>query len=580
MVEDDVEQGICMNCGELIPANGPSCPKCGVSFTDCEICFRKAVNISAFTSASGSKCPACGKNYQWFECLECKSAVNIDKMRCDKCGTLIYIDGEIKIIPKGSMIQIQEKVSLSEVLLNRIYEINESSKAEAKKLKEVLEAKITVSPNKVKSGESTNIRLSLKNTGSEPVDLFFVTHANQKINISVMNAETNEIIDPPTSPKPIYCERPGPPYRVGLTLMPGAEVYHELDWEAVRRGYGPAPVDPKQVDSVIPPKPLRGEEVVRTMGPLPPGRYKIHVHAQFYYDLHGIEKPFGEFEVVGPPLPEGLDEPEPKTVSSSDLPTKRVKVLSAINYEQAIIIYKVKVENNSKSAITDVCITPYVPRDIFLVDEEDRTIPLIKKGEAKTSTFTIRPRFECGNVEIRGDVRYYDTLADEHSIIKIKPREVQVQCPLLIAKPINEEQWQDLISSLVSVKEITNEIPFNADELFDLVSNAIRDMKMYMLKPELENDRFVGKFYSEGIKGFKYAIQLEILGGYQNSKLILNAFAENEECLMGFYHKLLDEIEDRTNLKEYIRDPIKLTCILPVGYNKNPNQKIDNREWK
>jgi ribosomal protein S27AE len=258
-----------------------------------------------------------------------------------------------------------------------------------------------------------------------------------------------------------------------------------------------------------------------------------------------------------------LDTEEDGTIIQED--EKGIKVYSAVNYEHAMIVYKVKVENNSKSAISDVCITPYVPRDIFLLDEEDKSIGLIKKGEAITSTFTIRPKGECGNVEIRGDVKYYDALADDYSTIKIKARETKIVCPMLKAIPIKEEQWREIVSPLISVKEITNDVPLSADELFDMISDVIKDMNMYMLKPKIKEHYYKGKFYSEGIKGFKYAVQLEILGGMQNSKLILNAYAENEESLIGCYHKLLDEIEDRTNIKKYIKDALVIKGDYVVG---------------
>ncbi len=143
-----------------------------------------------------------------------------------------------------------------------------------------------------------------------------------------------------------------------------------------------------------------------------------------------------------------------------------------------------------------------------------------------------------------------------YNTIKIKARETQIVCPMLKAIPIKEEQWREIISPLISVKETTNDVPLGAEELFDMLADVVKDMNMFMLKPKISSKRFVGRFYSEGIKGFKYAVQVEIIGGMQNSKLILNAYAENQECLIGCYHKVLDEIEDRTNIKEYIKDPL------------------------
>ncbi len=56
--EESSDYAKCGNCGELIPANAPSCPKCGVSFT--------------------------GETY---ECPKCHAMVSADATQCDNCGT-------------------------------------------------------------------------------------------------------------------------------------------------------------------------------------------------------------------------------------------------------------------------------------------------------------------------------------------------------------------------------------------------------------------------------------------------------------------------------------------------------------
>lgn len=85
-------------------------------------------------------------------------------------------------------------------------------------------------------------------------------------------------------------------------------------------------------------------------------------------------------------------------------------------------------------------------------------------------------------------------------------------------------------------------------------------MNMYMLDPEITNIpqlyNGVAKFYAEGIKEFKYAAQIEVVGGAKKSKLILKVWANNEESLIGFYHGILDEIEKRVKVKDYINDSI------------------------
>ncbi|MFQ6121374.1 MAG: hypothetical protein ACE5KE_15975, partial [Methanosarcinales archaeon] len=124
-----------------------------------------------------------------------------------------------------------------------------------------------------------------------------------------------------------------------------------------------------------------------------------------------------------------------------------------------------------------------------------------------------------------------------------------------------EEEWRQLTSTLVAAEDTTkDEIPLSAKSLFNMVSEILKDMNLYMLSPSVtEDDRFfrgVAKFYGEGVKELKYAAQIEVIGGTKKSQLILKSWAEREDALTGFYYKILDEIEKRVKIKEYIEDPI------------------------
>ncbi len=107
--------------------------------------------------------------------------------------------------------------------------------------------------------------------------------------------------------------------------------------------------------------------------------------------------------------------------------------------------------------------------------------------------------------------------------------------------------------------------------LFNMASRIIKDMHMHMLKPEVTQDQKlfngVARFYCEGVKGLRYAAQIEVVGGARKSRLILKAWAEKEDALTGFYHGILDEIEKRVKVKEYIDDSI-------VQYNVHIGDKI------
>ncbi|VVB90385.1 PEGA domain protein [uncultured archaeon] len=249
---------------------------------------------------------------------------------------------------------------------------------------------------------------------------------------------------------------------------------------------------------------------------------------------------------------------------------KGINITSAFGYKGATILYKVKVGNTSPSPIADIKVSLFVP-NVFLILEKDKSLSLLKPGESKTVTFEIRPTGECGDCEVSGKIAYYDTGSNRTKEIDIDSKMLSIICPMLKVKEISEVEWHNIVSNLIETEESTTEIDMPAETLFNITSRIIKDMHMYMLTPEITQDQKlfngVARFYCEGVKGLRYASQIEVVGGARKSKLILKAWAEKEDALTGFYHGLLDEIEKRVKVKEFIEDSI-------VQYNVHIGDKI------
>ncbi len=233
-----------------------------------------------------------------------------------------------------------------------------------------------------------------------------------------------------------------------------------------------------------------------------------------------------------------------------------ISVKSAINYEHAKLLYKVKIENNSNNSISDIRVSLYIPKGLFIADKEEKMISLVRPRSSQTVTFTLRPKGECGNVDISSKIVYYDTNLEDYKDLKAAPKRTAIVCPMLKTVPVDERTWRQITSRLISVQETVDNLPLSCNELFRIVTDVIKDMNMYMVTEDSVSCRFVGRFYCEGIKGYQYCAQIEAIGGMKKSKLIIKAFAENQESLIGFYHKILDEIEERTKIKQYIKDPL------------------------
>ncbi len=260
----------------------------------------------------------------------------------------------------------------------------------------------------------------------------------------------------------------------------------------------------------------------------------------------------GAAPVFGTSMPDIDGKGKPKA------PEGKIELKSAVNYEKANIIFKVKVENNTDKPIAEVRVRPFAPTNLFKADKEERTIGLIQPKQAQTATFKLRPRGECGNVTLQAKVTYYDTGTNKYAEQDAKPRETAIICPMLKYEDIDEDEWRKNVSKMLKVEETTDKIPMDGESLYSMVCDVFQDQNLTSISMNVDRGRvFRGRamFWAKGAvaaKGLGYAAQIEVIGGELKSKLILKAFAKGEDSLVGFYHCLLDEIEKRTSVRDYL----------------------------
>ncbi|MBP1909069.1 zinc ribbon domain-containing protein [Methanolobus bombayensis] len=237
---------------------------------------------------------------------------------------------------------------------------------------------------------------------------------------------------------------------------------------------------------------------------------------------------------------------------------KPVVIKSAIQYKGANILYKIKVENTSDEPMGDITISLFVP-DVFRIKDSQKNISMLQPGEGKAVTFSIRPTGECGDCIFAGNIRYYDYNRKKHVQMDLSNKMVNIVCPVLKVKEIDENAWRMSVSSMMIAEEDTKDLEIPAENLFDISTRILKDMNMYMITPEITSTQqlFTGvaRFYAEGVAGMKYAAYIEVVGK-RKSRLIVKAWAEKEEGLTGFYHKILEEIEKRTDIKLFVDDSV------------------------
>jgi hypothetical protein len=237
---------------------------------------------------------------------------------------------------------------------------------------------------------------------------------------------------------------------------------------------------------------------------------------------------------------------------------KPVVVKSAVQYKGANIIYKIKVENTSDEPMGDITISLFVP-DVFHLKDNRKNISMLQPGEGKTATFIIRPTGECGECILSGNIRYYDYSIKKHVQVDLSNKMVNIVCPVLKVTEVDENNWRLNVSSMIIAEEDTKDLEIPAENLFDIATRILKDLNMYMIAPEVTSTQqlFTGvaRFYAQGVAGMKYAAYIEVVGK-RKSRLIIKAWAEKEEALTGFYHKILEEIEKRTDIKLFVDDSL------------------------
>jgi len=252
------------------------------------------------------------------------------------------------------------------------------------------------------------------------------------------------------------------------------------------------------------------------------------------------------------PKPPAAPASQPKTREES------IEVKSTFEYQGAVIHYKVKVENHSPEPIGDIRFTLFVP-DVFFMKERERSISMLEPGEGKTVTFEVRPTGECGDCMVSGSIDYYDYSIKKRTKMDMENKMVSIVCPVLTRKEIDEEAWREAVNKMIIAEEDSKDLEIPAENLFDISTRVLKDMNLFMLLPETTSTprlfTSVARFYAKGATGLQYAAYVEVVGK-RKSRLILRAWAEKEEALIGFYHKMLEEIEKRTDIKIFVDDSI------------------------
>lgn len=226
-----------------------------------------------------------------------------------------------------------------------------------------------------------------------------------------------------------------------------------------------------------------------------------------------------------------------------------VDITSVIGYNDASIVYKVSVDNKTAFPLSDVVVKSYLSQDIFSLEEEKKSIPVVRPYDSESIKFKVISRNgEPGEADILGTVNYYNPGIDEYEEHILKPKKVRILWPELKGTEIKADEWEGIKNTFISAENTYQDIPAKATQCRDSVINILKEKDMYMVSSRVLQEKPLEttiSFYAVDKKNLSYGAELFIsakAGDESLSRLKTIVYAENKSALVGIYHLLLHEI--------------------------------------
>ncbi|UCE37608.1 MAG: hypothetical protein JSW00_19520 [Thermoplasmata archaeon] len=252
-----------------------------------------------------------------------------------------------------------------------------------------------------------------------------------------------------------------------------------------------------------------------------------------------------------------------------------VKITPALGYNDVNFLFKVTVDNKTAFPLSDVMAKTYLSQDIFSIDEEKKSISVIRPYDSATIKFKLKSRRgESGEADVLGTVNYYNPGIDEYVEKVLNPKTIKIAWPQLKEQEIEAGEWQNVISTLESAEETVSSVPLTGEKCSDLVLDAIKDIAIYMVSSEVKDEKpykSITRFYSLDKNNMKYALEFVVTAKGKNdapSKLKFIVYTENKGALVGLYHLVFHELNlGLEKVKEERRkaaQKLKATSLRPV----------------
>jgi len=236
-----------------------------------------------------------------------------------------------------------------------------------------------------------------------------------------------------------------------------------------------------------------------------------------------------------------------------------------VEYRKGKLFYSFILKNQTPHPISDIQIRPALPAGTFKPDKDAKSLTMLDIGATQTVRFELHPLGECGTREVWATVDFYDFEIKGRRSMQTKRTVAEVVCPVIHTEHVDIRSFDSLVYSMRVAEEVADQIPVPASQLFEVVTSVLRGKNMTPLQPNVNDTGVVfhgvGRFWASGVKGFKYAVVVEVVGGAQMSKLILRVYSSSDKALVGFMQAIIDSIQPKLPVREHVKPKFLLEVV-------------------
>ncbi|MHA1830391.1 MAG: hypothetical protein ACTSWR_02540, partial [Candidatus Helarchaeota archaeon] len=232
---------------------------------------------------------------------------------------------------------------------------------------------------------------------------------------------------------------------------------------------------------------------------------------------------------------------------------KEIKVLRGGEVVGEKIVYKVKVQNNSKYNITDVTVflISYKRECMGLTTKETRSVPKIESGGFRSLEFEFEPHKDCVEGTVHASVTYIDHLNQSHTE-SVAPFTIRSVCDLLKPYRVNEEDFDNMILGWQKTGEF-KKVNVNIYDLFERSKLTLERHNFYIISAKLYEAedtpivRGLIKSFAEGkYAGKKIGMIIEMMGNKDGalSQIKTSSTSEDEGMMASPISEVIEDFNE------------------------------------